>query len=71
MCCLLHFKIQVNPSKITNESDKTVIWMQRRLIHLRNQMTVTGDQYIKGGGDIFNLMQPPLISYIKAEQVTL
>ena len=34
--------------------------MHRCLIHLRNQMTVTGDQYIRGGGgDIFKLEQPP------------
>ena len=39
--------------KITKESDKTVILIERRLIHLRIQMTVTGDQYIRGGGDMF------------------
>ena len=26
--------------------------MQRRLIRLRKQMTVTGDQYIRGGGHL-------------------
>ena len=27
--------------------------MQRRLIRLRTQMTVTGDQYIRGWGHIY------------------
>ena len=78
MCCLLHCK---NPSKCTKESDTTIIWI--RLIRLGIEMI--GNQYVWGlgwgvgvgggsgewgfgvGGDIFLR----LISYIKAEQVTL
>ena len=44
--------------------------MQRRLIRLRKQMTVTGDQYIRGG-DIFKLVQPPSDKLHQSRQVTL
>ena len=33
--------------------------------------SMSASSILGGGGDIFNLVQPPLISYIKAEQVTL